>query len=150
MLKTSYPYYTGRVLGRTQCFPLLKSLPRQPSGSTWSWVPSGRGTHIDLLGPRPEAGGKVSPPSVFSCLFKTSRVLGRRKAQVKKWDCLSLILLVPALFSSRNDFSLAYLCNPTITQGLGLKKKRCPAQCWSHWTSYHLSHHLSPQPCVTV
>lgn len=98
-------------IGRAHCFPLLQSLQGHPAGSTQSLVPSGKGgAHIDLEGPRPEAG------QGFSYLFKTLRVLGRKKGQVKGWEWL---ISDPSCFSVQFQESLAHFPNPTVTQDLG-------------------------------
>lgn len=94
-------------------------------------------------------GKHLLPQGLVVC-SRQAESLGGGRRRSKDGSGLSLILLVPALSSSRNVFSLGHLRNPTVIQGSGWKRKRCPAQCWSHWTSYHLPHHLSPQPCVTV
>lgn len=87
-------------------------------------MPSGRGTHIDLLGLRPEAGGKASPPSGFSCLFKTSRVLGRRKAQVKRWVWFVSDPSCPCSFQFQECFFIGPPSQPHCHSGFGVKKEK--------------------------
>lgn len=87
-------------------------------------MPSRRDTHIDLLGLRPEAGGKASLPSGFSCLFKTSQVRGRRKIQVKRWVWLVSDL---SCFCSVQFQECLFIGSPLQAHchsGFGVKKEK--------------------------
>lgn len=146
MLKTSHPTTLGGREEGPSAFLSSRVFPGNLQAAHGAKCPQGGAPTLTCWVPDPRLVGKYLLPQRLVVCSRQAKSLGGGRHRSKDGTGLSLILLVPALFSSRNDFSLVYLRNTTVTQGLGWKRKRCPAQCWSHWTSYH----LSPQACVTV